>query len=155
VALANEDEITRLSGWVREQNSFSNVPCLNREMVKRVLAAPMPRLRNRAMKALKVVVARYGNLETWHVPAKLISDLELLGSSYCATPASARDLLHVLGHDGFLEQRNDMVRLTVRGLLAVEEMSSPTNVSSQGFVAMYFADSMREAWTNGSWYFHW
>jgi hypothetical protein len=28
-------------------------------------------------------------------------------------------------------------------------MSSPTNVSSQGFVAMDFADSMRKAWTNG------
>jgi hypothetical protein len=113
-----EDEIARLAGWIREQNSFSNVPLLTRETVKRVLAASMPRLRDRAMKALKIIAIRFSNMDVWHVPATLISDLELVGTSYCATGARIRELLHILEYDGLLESRGDLIRLSVKGLLA-------------------------------------
>ncbi len=144
-------QMVRLSGWVNEQNAAGNVPIITSDISRRVENMPLPRYRERALKALKVIATKWPALEGWSTQAKATNDLELLGTSYSVSPDDALTLLYVLKAERFLDFRHDagLFHLTAAGLLAVEAMSAPTSASAQGFVAMDFGEAMRDAWTNG------
>jgi hypothetical protein len=150
-SVTSPDQMVRLSGWVREQNAAGNVPIITPDVSKRIENMPLPRYRERALKALKVIATKWPALEGWSTQAKATNDLELLGVSYSVSPDDALVLLHVLSTEGFLNFRpsDGLFHLALAGLLAVEAMSGPASASAQGFVAMDFAENMRDAWTNG------
>jgi hypothetical protein len=151
-SVAGPDHMARLSGWVREQNAAGNVPIITPDVSQRIKNMPLPRYRERALKALKVIATKWPAFEGWTSHAKATNDLELLGTSYSVDPDHALTLLHVLNAQRFLDfpaSGDSFFHLTPAGLLAVEATSVPTSASAQGFVAMDFAENMRDAWTNG------
>jgi hypothetical protein len=141
--------MVRLSGWVREQNEAGSSPIITPDISQRVAAMRIPGYRERSLRTLKVISRRFANLQSWYDQDTIKSDLELLGRSYSADAGETTVLLKVLIHDNYLESNHGLVHLSVPGLLAVEAISSPNSQSAQGFVAMDFADAMRDAWTNG------
>jgi hypothetical protein len=149
-SVTSPDQMVRLSGWVREQNAADNVPIITSDVLKRVASMPLPRYRDRALKALKVIAKKHPWLDGRTLQATVTNDLEIVAVSYSADPSEVGTLLHVLKDQGLLDLgATGMFCLTVPGLLAVEAMSSPNSASAQGFVAMDFAENMRDAWTNG------
>jgi hypothetical protein len=149
-AVKSSNQIARLSGWVREQNAADNVPTITSDVLKRVVNMPLPRYRERAFKALKVIATKHPSLEGRTLQTTVTNDLEILGVSYSSDPSEVLAILHVLQNQALVELTPvGMFCLTVPGLLAVEAMSSPNSTSAQGFVAMDFAENMRGAWTNG------
>jgi hypothetical protein len=56
---------------------------------------PLPRYRERALNALKVIATKWPALEGWSTQAKATNDLELLGVSYSVSPDDALTLLDV------------------------------------------------------------
>jgi hypothetical protein len=149
-SVTSSGQIVRLSGWVREQNAAGNVPIITPDVSRRIENMPLPRYRERALNALKVIATKWPALEGWSTQAKATNDLELLGVSYSVSPDDALTLLHVLNAQHFVALRQDgLFHLTPDGLLAVEALSAPTSASARGFVAMDFAEAMRDVWTNG------
>lgn len=149
--LKSGSQMVRLSGWVREQNAAGNVLTLTPDVWKRVVNMPLPRYRERALKALRVVARKYPDVSGWRSVASATGDLEIVGTSYSVDPNEVGLLFHVLSAEKLLDIRPDgtLFQLTVPGLFAVEAMSAPSSVSARGFVAMDFAENMRDAWTNG------
>jgi hypothetical protein len=142
--------MVRLSGWTREQNAAGITPNITPDVSRRVAAMPLPPLRERANKALKIIAREYGDLHSWYDPQIIATDTpELLGSTYSLEPSEITDLFEILIFEGCLLSNKGMIRLSVPGLLAVENMSLTATDSLQGFVAMDFASSMRDAWVNG------
>jgi hypothetical protein len=63
-------------------------------------------------------------------------------------PGKLALLWNLLREDGLIEPRGGAHALTGKGLLAAEALGARGS-GSQGFVAMWFDDSMKDAWTNG------
>ena len=67
-----------------------------------------------------------------------------------------RPLVHILIEDGYLyapinntTSRATSAALTVKGMMAAEELGIAVSNSALGFVAMSFDPGLRAAWTNG------
>src|SRR5262245_2217113 len=56
------EHMVRLSGWIREQNATGMTPRITPEISQRVLSMPLPRYRERALRALAVIARRFGDL---------------------------------------------------------------------------------------------
>lgn len=152
--ITSPDEMVRLSGWVREQNAAGVVPRITPEISRRVAQMRMPGLRERANRALGVIARKYPDLVQPTPFAKIAAGLELQGVTYSRTPGEAMVLTHILWEDGYLRglvnsttNRASDVVITARGMLAAEGLD--TSSSAQGFVAMWFDNSLHDVWTNG------
>jgi hypothetical protein len=147
------DEMVRLSGWVRDQNAAGVVPRITPEILRRVTHKRPPGLRERANRALGVIARRHPNVREIINLTYVVTELELLGVTYSQTADEATQLIEILLDDGYLRwdpfdtlRRNGS--LTPAGLLAAEALGA-SGSGSQGFVAMWFDDSMNEAWLSG------
>jgi hypothetical protein len=137
-----------LSGWVREQNASGNVPIVTQEVCKRVATMRLPRLRERAMRALAVIARKYPKAESpGYGPS--VEDLELQASSYSTNADDVRNLFHILEHEHLIRTESWGFFLTAKGLLAVDDMAATSSASAQCFVAMSFDASLSAAWTDG------
>lgn len=140
----------RLSGWVRDQNDAGiEYPNITPEISRQVAHLRLPGLRERANRALLVMERKLPGSEKWYGLREFASDLELLGRSYSVDAEDALTLIQLLSEEGYLRNNSGIGGLSVQGLLAVEALGSGPPVSAQGFVAMSFDESLREAWTNG------
>jgi hypothetical protein len=87
------------------------------------------------------------------VISTLCEALVLQAVTYSADQRELNDLFAVLqNHDGFVELRktgSPPNALTVKGLLAADQLQKINGASSQGFVAMSFDPKLVAAWTNG------
>jgi hypothetical protein len=150
-------QIVRLSGWVREQNAAGILPVrITPEASRRVAQMRMPGLRERANRALRVIARKYPDLINPTEFIKITADLEHQGISYSRNQEDAMRLLHILIDDGSFRgivsnttNRAVSGTLTPKGLLVAEDLGSSDLSSAQGFVAMWFDDSMNDAWTDG------
>jgi hypothetical protein len=149
--IISPDEIVRLSGWVREQNAVGVVPRITPEISRRVTRMRLPGWRDRASRALAAIARKISPRPgTWFAPDLVATDLELQAASYSRDREEARLLMEILTHQGYLLRDQGGLRtLSVEGLLAVEALGMGQSGSAQGFVAMWFDDSLRDAWTNG------
>jgi hypothetical protein len=147
--VTSPDEMVRLSGWAREQNAVGVVPRITPEISRRVARMRMPRLRERANHVLGVIARNWPRLDTWFVPDVVAHDPELQGVSYSRNKEEALTLIDILVEDGCLRSGGAGCALSVKGLLAAEALGTSMSSSAQGFVAMRFDDSLRDAWTNG------
>jgi hypothetical protein len=143
--------MVRLSGWVREQNSAGiEHPRITRDTVARITRIPRPGFRERALRVLAVIYARssegkfdlFGNTKTLY-------DLELRGRSYSRDNVEMNTLLRILEGEQLIKFSGENFSLSVKGLLQAEGLGSSQLSSSQGFVAMYFDDSLNAAWSDG------
>src|SRR5690349_3120551 len=82
--VGSPEEMVRLSGWVREQNSAGIPhPRINRDTVARVTRVPRLRFRERALRVLSVLYARSpGGRYAAFTFAETGNDPELQGRSY-------------------------------------------------------------------------
>jgi len=116
----------------------------------------LPGLRDRANLALGVIARKYPDLDQLTAFDKMAADIELQGVTYSENQGQAMRLVQILLADGYLRgvvhtTLNKAVdgHLTVKGMLAAEEMGAGKSSSAQGFVAMWFDNSLKDVWTNG------
>ena len=144
--------IVRLSGWVREQNDAGvEYPNITPDVSRRIARLHLPGLRERANRALLVIAKTraWADLDTWFDPGAPAACLELQGRSYCEDHIEANMLLRILLEDGYLRSKEGMVTLSVAGILQAEAVGLTGAISPQSFVAMWFDESLNDAWTNG------
>jgi hypothetical protein len=150
--ISSPEEMVRLSGWVREQNAAGLIPVrITPEVWHRVPQMRRPGLRERASRVLSVIARDYGrNLDAFFVLDTTSLDLGLQGVSYSRDQAELFVLFNILIDDGYIRSSNSSAcALSVRGLLAAEALAASGSSSAQGFVAMWFDESLRDAWING------
>jgi hypothetical protein len=88
----------------------------------------------------------------WLLPP---DDSELQARSYSVNYEALSSLFHILAHEKLIDVRTDHfdqvsnIKMLAKGLLAAEALNAQGSNSSQGFVAMSFDDSLREAWVSG------
>jgi hypothetical protein len=91
----------RLAGWIREQNATSpNPPFISQETSRRIARMPMPRLRERANRALAVIATKYPSLDQPTGFERLSEDLELQATTYSGNSRDAMVLTRILLEDG-------------------------------------------------------
>ena len=147
-AITSPDEMVRLSGWVREQNAAGVAPVrIAPETSRRVTQMRMPGLRERTSRAL-MKLAR-DRSDGWFIRDDAARDLELQGISYSPDEQGVDLLIKILLEEGSLRLNGGSCAVTAKGLLAAEVLQTAGSNSAQGFVAMWFDESLREVWTNG------
>jgi hypothetical protein len=150
--ISSPEEMVRLSGWVRAQNASGQVPRITPETPQRVARLRPPGLRERANLALGLIARKYPDVRKLINLPEEANELEVLGVTYSQTSDEAMQLIHILLEDGYLKWGTTPGKdgsLTPKGLLAAEALGASGSSSLQGFVAMSFDPSLREAWTNG------
>jgi nucleoside 2-deoxyribosyltransferase len=129
------------------------VPFITLETLRRVRRIPIPNLRDRANLLLVELVKKYPRFNDGFVIPTLCDDLVLQAVTYSADQRKLNDLFAVLQtHDGFVELRttgSPPHALTVKGLLAADQLQKINGASSQGFVAMSFDPGLVAVLTNG------
>jgi hypothetical protein len=120
------------------------------EVSSRVKSMRLPGLQERANRALRVIAKLAGyRLTCVFSPFDIAKELEILGRSYSQSAEEALTLIQILEDQKFLEAKGRGAGLSVGGLLRVEAMSEAGGDTAQGFVAMWFDDSLNDVWTNG------
>ena len=137
----------KLSGWVRDQNILGEVPQLSDNQIRQLLASPMPGIRERADRLLTYAIRRQNKLgETFTVvdPALVAvtysRDHDELG--YLVQHLLDVALIKYTGHGSIVE-------ITPAGHMHYEELQALQPASAQGFVAMWFDETMRDAYFDG------
>ena len=136
-----------ISGWIYEQNSAGSIPNISSETLKSLTRMSPPSLAERCDKLLLAVVrsqpeygTRFNINETW-----------MIAASYSPTKEQAHYVAKVLKERGHLELLaiNGNAEITPSGYVAAEEMLRQNAGASQGFVAMWFSEDLREAYASG------
>jgi hypothetical protein len=144
------DHMVRLSGWIREQNAAGiEVADITPEVSRAVAQRPLPGLKERSDRVLAFLAREFPRTELYFVPDAIARSLELQGVAYCRDHRDATLLLHILEDENFLRGGASGMFLTIRGILAAEALGRSVSQSAQCFVAMSFAESMRETYTTG------
>jgi hypothetical protein len=140
--------MVRLSGWVREQNAAGVVPVrITPEISRRVVQMRVPGLRERTSRAL-MKLAR-DKSDAWFIRDDVGRDPELQGISYSLDEQGVDLLIRILIEESSLHLDGGKCAVTAKGLRAAEALGADQSGSAQGFVAMSFDPSLREAWTDG------
>jgi hypothetical protein len=111
----------------------------------------LPGLRERANRVLAIIARNWLRSTHPFTLEGIAQDLEIQGSSYSADEHEVTRLREILLDDGDFCMRPDgrAWTLSVKGLLAAEALSASGSNSAQGFVAMWFDDTLSDAWLNG------
>ncbi len=145
--LGSTDDVVRLSGWVRDQNDAGIVPVhLSTETIGRVTNMRLPRLPERATRLLVTLAHHFPTGNTFFTIPPTNPELE--GPSYSRNKEELLLLLNILEENGLVQSINEAFSISARGLVRAEELGA-SGSGSQGFVAMWFDDSMNDAWLNG------
>ncbi len=145
------DRRVKLSAFVREQNAISIVPTLTADLIRQVERHSLPRLRDRALRALTAIVQEVGyDLASMF---SISGNLRIQAVSYSEDDEELCMLLGILEGDRLITTAGAVatsaIRLTPAGLIQAEESSHLAGVYIQGFVAMSFDPAMSEAYTAG------
>ncbi|WP_143596194.1 hypothetical protein [Tistlia consotensis] len=138
----------KLSGWVREQNRLGDIPKISSERLDFVERMPPPRVVERVDRLLLALVDGESTLgETCD-----INDIKLIAETYSVNKKEVALLCQYLKEAGLVRYRtlNDSsLQVTLSGYRRYEELGATQSASAQGFVAMWFHDSMKETYDLG------
>lgn len=142
---------TKFSAFVREQNAAGIVPFLSPLVLQQVERQPLPRLRDRALRALAAIVQDVGyDLVSMF---SISENLRIHAVSYSKDDEELCMLLGILEGDGLITTEGAIatsaIRLTPAGLIQAEELTHQGDEYLQAFVAMSFDPAMNEAYTAG------
>jgi predicted RNA-binding Zn-ribbon protein involved in translation (DUF1610 family) len=135
-----------ISGWIRFQNSQGTIPSIHSYSLDRLRTYKKPNFRERMERYLITVVSGKPNLSAIFNPLAE----ELIGASYSDDGGEAGLIYAYLKstklafEDGSLQSR-----ISAEGHMAADELRNRRSSSTQGFVAMWFDETMHSARDNG------
>jgi len=147
-------EKAKLSRWIYEQNLLEIAPRVDSAVVEEVPNWPMPSVLERIDYLLQFVELEMRGEIATRIP---------LSETMCAAVAasSSDELWCLVGYaramklveHGLVHKDSGIYRyineITVKGYQRLEELKKANPNSDQAFVAMWFDDSMSDAWENG------
>ncbi len=137
----------KLSGWVRDQNILGDIPELTDNRIRRLAASPIPGIRQRADRLLNYVIRKQkklGDTFTAVAPA-------LIGVTYSRDEDELQYLVGYLRDEALIKHKaqGGITEVTPAGHMRYEELQARQLASAQGFVAMWFDETMRGALLDG------
>ena len=136
----------KLSAWIREQNLLNETPEIDAEQIQRIATKPIPRHLERADRILIHLVRHQKSLD------EIISydSPELQALSYSKNLGEVEYLvIEFLVAQGFVKREHKHLKITFQGHKRYDELHAREAASTQGFVAMWFDDSMQDAYEKG------
>lgn len=142
------DQITKLSGWVRDQNDAGiDCPRITPEIFRQVEILGLPGLRERAIRGLAVAAKQLPDISGWYGSTDLYSP-EFLGRTFSFDENQAQIILQLMIYEDWLRENRGAIGISIRGLLELEA-GNAKKAGLQGFVAMSFDKSLDTAWSEG------
>ena len=137
----------KLSGWVREQNMLGEVPELTSDRIPFIAAAPLPGITERADRLLSFAIRKQKKLGDTFT----IIDPALIAVTYSGDENELGYLAQYLLDEAFIKHvgMGGITEITPAGHLRYEELQARQPASAQGFVAMWFDETMRDAYIGG------
>ncbi len=137
----------KLSGWVRDQNILGDIPELSDDRIRHLVASPMPRFKERADRLLSYAIRKQQKLGDTFT----IIDPALIAVTYSRDEDELQYLVEYL-HDGALIKQKGaggIMEIAPAGHMRYEELQDHQPASAQGFVAMWFDETMHDAYIGG------
>ena len=136
-----------LSGWVREKNRSGAVPSLTSYNIENVISRPLPSVADRALGILEEAersITRLG--DTFN-----INDSRFLAASYSSESSDVEFLLNMLWEQDLVRAHSmgGNNQIQPNGYAKLDELRNISSESSQGFVAMWFNQDLKDAYTKG------
>ncbi len=137
----------KLSGWVREQNMLGGTPKLTDKRIRAIAASPLPRFRDRAWLLLRCLITKQTRLDEKFN----IADPIFQAITYSKDKKEIYYFFRLLHDEGHVKLVDGAEKILImpKGIIWHEEFGAERTKSAQGFVAMWFNDSMREAYNKG------
>ncbi len=137
----------KLSGWVRDQNILGEIPNLSDERIQHVIASPKLRIGQRADRLLSYAVRRQQKLSDTFS----ILDPALIAVTYSRDKEELQYLVQYLRDKALIKHQGmgGATEITPAGHMHYEELQVRQPASAQGFVAMWFDPTMRDAYADG------
>ena len=141
-----KEKRAKLSGWVLEQNRAGALPMLTTTNLENILSRPLPSVAERATNLL--LEAERG---LTHLGERFnISEPRFLASTYSYDYKETLFLVRLLSEQGLVGQSmGGICEILPGGYIRLDELKRKISNSSQGFVAMWFDDSLDEIYTDG------
>ncbi len=136
----------KLSGWVRDQNILGEIPQLSDDRIRQLAALPLPSIRERADRLLSYAIRKQETL------ANTFNDRDpaFIAVSYSRDKGERIYLTEYLASEGLIYHVNmEETNITPAGHMHYEELQARQPASTQGFVAMWFDETMRDAYISG------
>ncbi len=143
----NSQQRANLSGWIFEQNSLGSTPKLNREVVEKVIARPLPTISERidlllveALKGQTRLGSEFYPIEPRFIAATFSQDIQ-----------EVQFLLEVLASKNMIKelQRGLTYRILYDGYTTIDMLSRKNKSTGKGFVAMSFDEALQGVYENG------
>ena len=137
----------KISGWVRDQNALGEEPELTSDRIGLIVASPLPGIVERADRLLTHAIKRQSRLGQRF----RMGTPELLAATYSQDGHEVEYLTRFLKDESLINvlDLGAHIQITPRGYMRYEALQTQPSASAQGFVAMWFDDSMREAYAEG------
>lgn len=136
-----------ISGWIHSQNRAGALPMITSTNLKQILARPVPSLAERATNLL--TEAAHG--QTGLSMRFDINEPRFMAATYSAEHDDLDFLMRMLSDRGLIEHQamGGIADISPDGLMQLDDLKRETVALSQGFVAMWFDDTLNEAYING------
>ena len=142
------DERAAISGWIREENDLGNSPQMDTTRLPALLNLPAKGVAERLSKLLRALTREQGTLSG----EVRISSPAYVSRTYSENLKDVETLTRYLADQGLVWSQQamggDLVRVLPKGFIEAEK-SANSSVSRQGFIAMWFHESMEQARNDG------
>ncbi len=136
----------KLSGWVRDQNILGEIPQLSDNRIQQLIASPMPSIGERADRMLSYVIRKQETLDDTFNDR----DPALIAVTYSRDAGECEYLTDYLSREGLIHYMTmGETEITPAGHMRYEELQAGQPASAQGFVAMWFHETTRDAYISG------
>ena len=146
----NDRVKARLTSWLVDQRRLGvKCPEILQQTIKMAEQQKDLSVHDRADRLLQYIGDRTVDISTiFYFKSADVSSTGIAAWSESIRPEEVKYLLDYLIEQGWLDLRNGYV-LTVKGYVRLAELETENAESSKGFVAMWFDDSLKEAWEEG------
>lgn len=143
----NTQQLANLSGWIFEQNSVGSTPKLDREIVEKVIARPLPTISERTDHLLLEFLKGQTQLGS----AISVNNPRFIAATYSQNYQEVDFLLGVLASNNMIEKLrgHDRYQVIYKGYVAADTLIRKNESSGKGFVAMSFDKALKDAYENG------
>lgn len=147
-------EKAKLSRWIYEQNQLGKVPRIDSDLVRQVSDWPMPSVPDRIDYLLQFAELKARGAIGYPVrcsaemgAATAVSNKKEL--VYLIQQADEMELINILEGQSSTSICDGIKHISAKGYQRIEELKKTQPNSAQAFVAMWFDDTMNDAWEKG------